>query len=54
MLLGDIGAVLSNEGLTFPGGDPLFLPLAGSLPIDVDLKTLGKELLLAVTWKVNT
>lgn len=54
MLLGDIGAVLSSEGLTFPGSDPLFLPLTGSLPIDVDLKVLDAELLLAVTWKVNS
>jgi len=53
MLLGDIGAVLTGKGLSFPAGDPLFLPLAGSLPIDVDLKALSKELLFAVTWRTN-
>ena len=50
LMLGDVGKAMSARGLVFPINDPLFLPLEGSMPIDVDIKASSDELLLAVTW----
>jgi hypothetical protein len=51
LILGDVGAAMRDKGLVFPPSDPLFLPLERSMPIDVDIKASGNELLVAVTWQ---
>ena len=50
LILGDIGAVLMARRLKFDRSDPLFQPLEGSMPIDIDIYASDDELCVAVTW----
>lgn len=53
LLRGDLAGVLNARRLDFPLDDPLFQPLQGSMPIDVDIEATKDEFLVAVTWQAK-